>query len=75
MRTRLLHWLRCPRCGATLGCTAFEETDDQDVETGLLACETGHLHPVVGGVPRMLPDAVEEHHSVLRPEDVDARTP
>jgi SAM-dependent methyltransferase/uncharacterized protein YbaR (Trm112 family) len=68
MQTRLLQWLRCPVCGATLTLTALEPADEpHDVETGLLACEGGHLYPVMGGVPRMLPDALEEHHAVLRP--------
>jgi SAM-dependent methyltransferase/uncharacterized protein YbaR (Trm112 family) len=79
MQTRLLQWLRCPVCGAALTATVLEEEASGDIETGLLACGSGHVYPVVGGIPRMLSSSIEEHRDTLRahlpalPESLRAR--
>ena len=44
-----------------------------EVTTGLLGCPQEHWFPVVRGIPRMLPDAMEEHWDLLR--DAFARRP
>lgn len=57
MYRRLLTWLRCPACRSELTVaspTEYAEADDLDDAT--LRCTTGHTYPVVGGIPRMLPD-------------------
>lgn len=68
MYRRLLDFLRCPKCQATLTLEAFREDDTEfgpEVKTGLLHCANGDWFPVVGGIPRMLPDALGDHWSTV----------
>lgn len=54
MRTVLVPLLRCPRCGGGLqlaGGGAAAEVDD-----GALECGCGARFPIIGGVPRLLPE-------------------
>jgi ubiquinone/menaquinone biosynthesis C-methylase UbiE/uncharacterized protein YbaR (Trm112 family) len=54
MRPRLVDWLVCPLCGADLElrCSSCHGVE---VESGSLACASGHAFPVIRGVPRLLP--------------------
>ena len=63
MRTRLLDFLRCPDCGGTLELVRLvtDPAASGEVSEGLLHCARQHWFPVVRGIPRMLPDALEEH--------------
>jgi SAM-dependent methyltransferase len=47
--------LRCPRCGDGLAAEAFQTSDDEIVE-GVLRSGCGGRFPVIGGVPRILPE-------------------
>jgi len=66
---RLLDFLRCPECGSEfdLEPLATAVTGGDEVVEGLLRCRSDHWFPVVGGIPRMLPDAIGEHWAGLRP--------
>lgn len=69
MRLSLMKWLACPRCGADLDLNILT-TDEQafplEVLTGVLKCHNcGDRYPVVGGIPRMLPDSAEEYRDIL----------
>lgn len=69
MYQRLLTFLRCPECRGPLQLVSLrsESTEaGKDTSEGLLHCDQEHWFPVVGGVPRMLPDALDEHRPVLR---------
>ncbi len=69
MYLRLLEFLRCPSCRAELSCTALEtqsETQGGEIMSGLLACCDGHWFPIVRGIPRMLPDAIQEHWPAIK---------
>lgn len=57
MRSRILDWLVCPLCGHDLEPRDGVGRDGVEVDHGLLACDEGHVFPVVGGVPRLLPAA------------------
>ena len=58
MKERLLEWLRCPVCRTRVVLEAFARAGGE-VEEGRLTCETcGRDYPVIGGIPRMLPDAL-----------------
>lgn len=61
MRPRLLQLLACPECRCpALALDAFAQENDE-VLSGLLVCEgCGRKYPVIGGVPRLLPDELLE---------------
>lgn len=62
MYERLLNYLVCPACGSALALTAVGEEGpgDGEIDSGLLRCDSGeHTYPVVGGIPRLLPDAMQ----------------
>ena len=63
MFERLLTFLRCPDCGGDLEVEAFGPSGEHaaEISEGLLHCNNDHWYPVVGGIPRMLPDALQEH--------------
>lgn len=68
MYRRLLTFLRCPNCAGTLELEALSpRTNDPDAEIadGLLHCAQEHWFPVARGIPRMLPDALEEHWPLI----------
>lgn len=57
MKKALLDWLCCPTCREGLTLEVLEEADE--VEAGTLRCVgCARMYPVIGGVPRMLPDAL-----------------
>lgn len=69
MYLRLLDFLRCPSCQATLESIALEsqKESDSEISTGLLRCvECSEWYPIIRGVPRMLPDALQEHWPILQ---------
>lgn len=66
MRSRLMDFLACPECRSNLRLTVFEE-DGDEVVAGRLDCGgCKHDYPVIGGVPRLLPDtlsgAIRKYH-------------
>ena len=74
MYPRLLTFLRCPACSATMDLETLAATagaDDGEVSEGLLRCDAGHVFPVVRGVPRLLPDSLREHLPALRALPLD----
>jgi uncharacterized protein YbaR (Trm112 family)/ubiquinone/menaquinone biosynthesis C-methylase UbiE len=64
MRTRLLDFLVCPDCRVELELTAFEK-DGVEVLSGTLHCPKGHIFPIAGGIPRMLPSSFRDHWSAI----------
>jgi SAM-dependent methyltransferase/uncharacterized protein YbaR (Trm112 family) len=68
MYRRLLDLLRCPHCGTPFEVHALgPEAAGGEIEAGLLRCAGGHWYPVAGGIPRLLPDALDEHWAALAP--------
>jgi ubiquinone/menaquinone biosynthesis C-methylase UbiE/uncharacterized protein YbaR (Trm112 family) len=67
----LLNFLRCPECGSTLNLVPFVQaetiTRGEEISEALLSCPSEHWFPVVRGIPRMLPDSLEEHWPTLEP--------
>ena len=75
MYTRLLAFIRCAECGAELELIPLEPAslDEHDeIATGVLRCGRGHRFPVVGGIPRLLPDAMRDSWPNLRQHVVGA---
>jgi ubiquinone/menaquinone biosynthesis C-methylase UbiE/uncharacterized protein YbaR (Trm112 family) len=66
MRYSLLEFICCPSCNEKLRCFVFEEnliegSDNKDISSGLLICnECGHWYPIIGGIPEMLPDHLQD---------------
>jgi uncharacterized protein YbaR (Trm112 family) len=57
VKKALLDWLCCPMCREALSLEVLEARDD--VESGSLRCAgCGRIYPVIGGIPRLLPDAL-----------------
>jgi len=61
MYRRLLHFLRCPDCGRAFDLEALMSASEHDVSVGILHCGAAHFFPVVGGIPRLLPNSIDEH--------------
>ena len=59
----------CPLCGeGPLKCEIFERTTGNEIATGLLACACGAAYPVIGGIPRLLPPALQTMLWEMHPE-------
>ena len=57
MKRRLLDLIRCPMCGDTFRLDIF--TEATDIEEGRLSCVAcQRVFPIIGGIPRLLPDAL-----------------
>ena len=65
MRPRLLELLACPACYKPFDLVILDGTADE-VEAGLLLCRCGATYPVVGSIPRILPDALAQHPDFVR---------
>jgi ubiquinone/menaquinone biosynthesis C-methylase UbiE/uncharacterized protein YbaR (Trm112 family) len=66
VQNRLLLFLRCPTCGEELHVMAPSEPGEE-VRSALLTCANAHWFPVVRGIPRMLPDSLQEHWTTVEP--------
>ncbi|MDQ4088944.1 MAG: methyltransferase domain-containing protein [Actinomycetota bacterium] len=78
MYLRLLDFLRCPDCGGALELEAFASVGDPpatEVSEGLLHCQRSHWFPIVGGIPRMLPDSLRDNWSRLQPHLSASQSP
>jgi uncharacterized protein YbaR (Trm112 family)/SAM-dependent methyltransferase len=90
MRSKLLQFLACPECtSAPLALDVFCQ-EGEEIATGVLTCSTcQRQYPIIGGIPRLLPDALigtllhyhpdffARHHIPLRAQvrqDAIART-
>jgi len=65
MRDRLLDLLRCPECSGQFDLEKIELSGDE-TSTGVLSCDDRHFYPVVGGIPRMLPNSLREHWPFMK---------
>ena len=57
MKYRLLDMVVCPHCQGRLICAAFSMVAREVLE-GVLTCGCGRWYPIIGGVPRLLPDSL-----------------
>src|SRR5437899_774639 len=57
MKPRLLKYLCCPMCQGDLRLIVLRE--ESEIEEGMLTgCACGRTYPIIGGIPRMLPDSL-----------------
>ena len=70
MKKSLLQLVVCPLCAGSLRCQSFEETGDAGkVTSGLLSCNACEAaYPVIGGIPRLLPVALQSMLWEMHPE-------
>lgn len=76
MKLRLLEWLACPSCrSGDLRIDVLKESSTDEIEEALITCSNcSALYPVIGGIPRMLPDSFEEYSSSIRRTAGDKQT-
>lgn len=65
MKKKLMKILVCPECRKRLSLRIFEESSGEITE-GLLTCGCKRWYPIIGGVPRMLPDGLRDSHTKKR---------
>ncbi|MDQ4144931.1 MAG: methyltransferase domain-containing protein [Actinomycetota bacterium] len=69
MYRRLLDFLCCPACGGPFELDVLAEASRDgasEISEALLHCPSDHWYPVVGGIPRLLPDALRTYSTHLR---------
>jgi len=67
VKRRLLDLLCCPSCNGALSLEVLHEGADDCIDEGLLTCTCGRTYPIIGGIPRMLPErllaeSLHRHH-------------
>ena len=64
MKLRLMDILICPECKGGLKLHPFsEETGEsgiKEITDGILTCRCKRWYPIIGGIPRMLPDSLRD---------------
>ncbi len=69
MKHRLLELLRCPDCGSeALEAIASQTAGDEIVEGEVRCGACGSRFPVIGGIPRMLPQRLRESLAGFHPD-------
>src|SRR5919197_5739899 len=68
MKKSLLQLIVCPLCVGTLACESFTEAEGGEVESGVINCACGAGYPVIGGIPRLLPPALQSMLWGMHPE-------
>ena len=65
MDQKLLSYLCCPACGSGLQLSGAR-TMGKEIIGGMLSCGSGHVYPIIHGVPRMLPPLQSNVHAVRK---------
>ena len=68
MKKRLLQLIVCPLCGGALACEIFERNTRNEIGAGLLSCACGSAYPIIGGIPRLLPPALQSMLWEMHPD-------
>ena len=71
MKIEALKYLRCPLTGeglhlVTKKLNAITGTPQGDIIEGYLHCDAGMIYPIIGGIPRMLPESLLEYEISLQ---------
>jgi SAM-dependent methyltransferase/uncharacterized protein YbaR (Trm112 family) len=75
MKQRLLQLIVCPLCGGALSCEIFERTTANEIATGLLSCACASVYPIIGGIPRLLPPALQAMLWEMHPQFFEQHRP
>jgi SAM-dependent methyltransferase/uncharacterized protein YbaR (Trm112 family) len=68
MKERLLQLIVCPLCGGALACETFERNTRNEIASGLLTSACGASYAIIGGIPRLLPPALQSMLWEMHPE-------
>jgi SAM-dependent methyltransferase/uncharacterized protein YbaR (Trm112 family) len=68
MKKSFLQLVVCPLCCGPLRCETFQTHEGGEVESGLITCECGASYPLIGGIPRLLPPALQSMLWEMHPE-------
>lgn len=69
MKQKLLTLIVCPLCAADLSLETFELTTASEIQSGFLRCVScATSYPVIGGIPRLLPPALQSMLWEMHPE-------
>src|SRR5947209_1205371 len=68
MKKSLLQLIVCPLCQETLTCESFEDMEADEIESGVISCSCGASYPVILGIPRLLPPALQNMLWEMHPE-------
>ncbi len=71
MKFEALHYLRCPVSHGRLQLVITKKNEDShlpqgEIEEGYLYSEAGMHYPIIGGIPRMLPESMLVHEIYLQ---------
>jgi SAM-dependent methyltransferase/uncharacterized protein YbaR (Trm112 family) len=75
MKQRLLQLIVCPLCGGSLSCEIFERTTANEIATGLLSCACASVYPIIAGIPRLLPPALQGMLWEMHPDFFEQHRP
>jgi SAM-dependent methyltransferase/uncharacterized protein YbaR (Trm112 family) len=68
MKKSLLQIVACPLCHGALTCESLKETAVGEVESGIIRCACGASFPLIAGVPRLLPPALQSMLWEMHPD-------
>lgn len=68
MKKSLLQLVVCPLCQGTLTSHSFAENESDEIESGLITCVCGASFPLIGGIPRLLPPALQSMLWEMHPD-------
>jgi len=68
MKERLLELIVCPLCGGPLSCEIFERTTANEIAAGVITCACDSHYAIIGGIPRLLPPALQSMLWEMHPE-------
>lgn len=69
MKQKLLTLIVCPMCAADLSLETFELTTESEIQSGVLRCVScATSYPVIKGIPRLLPPALQSMLWDMHPE-------
>jgi len=68
MKERLLQLIVCPLCGGPLSLEIFERTTANEIASGVLTCACGSSYAIIGGIPRLLPPALQSMLWEMHPD-------
>jgi SAM-dependent methyltransferase/uncharacterized protein YbaR (Trm112 family) len=68
MKERLLQLIVCPLCGGPLSLEIFERTTTNEIAAGVLSCACGSAYAIIGGIPRLLPPALQSMLWEMHPD-------
>lgn len=61
MRESHLRFFVCPECKGDLHLDSGNQRNGEDIVQGIIACKAGHSFNITNGIPRLLPESIEQN--------------